>query len=48
MAARAARLWLHAHGLNPVRVYVGSFMTALDMTGRGLHSSPIQLNLSRF
>mmetsp|Transcript_9161 Transcript_9161/g.36949 ORF Transcript_9161/g.36949 Transcript_9161/m.36949 type:complete len:601 (+) Transcript_9161:185-1987(+) len=33
VAARAAREWLLAHDLNPVRVYVGSFMTALDMTG---------------
>ena len=33
VAARAARERLLAHDLNPVRVYVGSFMTALDMTG---------------
>ena len=33
VAARCASEWLLAHDLNPVRVYVGSFMTALDMTG---------------
>lgn len=33
VAARAAREWLTSHDLNPVRVYTGSFMTALDMTG---------------
>ena len=33
VAARCAREWLSSHDLNPVRVYTGSFMTALDMTG---------------
>jgi len=48
VAARAARLWLHAHGLNPVRVYVGSFMTALDMTGLSITLCKIdQLRLAR-
>ena len=33
VAARAARHWLQDHGLNPVRMYVGVFMSALNMTG---------------
>ena len=33
VAAKAAREWLKNRGLNPARVYVGSFMTALNMTG---------------
>jgi len=33
VAAKAAREWLKNRGLNPARVFVGSFMTALNMTG---------------
>ena len=33
VAAKAAREWLENRGLNPARVYVGAFMTALNMTG---------------
>ena len=33
VAAKAAREWLKARNLNPARVYVGQFMTALNMTG---------------
>ena len=33
VAAKAAREWLKNRGLNPARVFVGAFMTALNMTG---------------
>ena len=48
VAARAARLWLKYNGLNPVRTYVGSFMTALNMTGFSITLCKIdQLRLAR-
>jgi dihydroxyacetone kinase len=33
VAAKAAREWLKNRGLHPARLYVGAFMTALNMTG---------------
>lgn len=48
VAARAARGWLRARGLNPMRTYVGSFMTALNMTGFSVTLCKIdQLRLAR-
>ena len=48
IAAGTARDWLRAKGFNPVRTYVGSFMTALDMTGLSVTLCKVdQLRLAR-